>query len=211
MRVKRDTVMCRRGSIGDVDTQTPSEFYMIELCILAVALSMDAMAVSIGMGTQRRSGHVRLGVIAGIYFGVSQGLMPLLGYALGKSLFVWIEDYASWLACLLLSLIGLKMLLEAHRENSEQDRPEHDFANINHMLMLTLAIATSIDAMAAGFSLTVLNVNLIMACGVIALTTFSLSWIGVGIGSKAGGWLATRAEQAGGITLILIGLKIALF
>lgn len=184
---------------------------MIELCILAVALSMDAMAVAIGMGTQHRSGYIRLGLIAAIYFGVSQGLMPLIGYAMGKSLFAWIEDYASWLACLLLSLIGLKMLVEAQREKPEQERPEHEFASINHMMMLTLAIATSIDAMAAGFSLTVLNVNLIAACLVIALTTFGLSWLGVAIGSKTGDWLATRAEQAGGMTLILIGLKIALF
>lgn len=176
---------------------------MIEVLILAVALSMDAFAVSIGLGAKHNSNIMRLSLMSAIYFGIFQGVMPLIGYLGGRGVLGWIESYASWVAFLLLLLIGIKMIHDSFAEGIEED-----ITQITHRVMLILAIATSIDAMAAGFSLTVLDVNPLIACFIIGSVTFFFSWLGVLIGSKSGTWLESKAELLGGITLILIGVKI---
>lgn len=176
---------------------------MLEVLLLAVALSMDAFAVSIGLGSKEGYNRRRLAWLAGIYFGLFQGLMPLLGYLGGKGLFGWLDDYAAWIACALLMLIGIKMIWESFGEGVEEE-----LALISHKVMLMLAIATSIDALAAGFSLTLLNVNPWLACLIIGVTTFGFSVAGVVIGNRFGTLLESRAEQLGGVVLILIGLKI---
>ena len=132
--------------------------------------------------------------------------MPLIGYLGGKGVLGWIESYASWFAFLLLLLIGIKMIYESFSDNVEEV-----ISKITHRVMLILAIATSIDAMAAGFSLTVLDVNPFIACGIIGSITFLFSWLGVFIGAKTGTWLESKAEFLGGVTLILIGVKILLY
>jgi len=175
---------------------------VFEVIILALALSMDAFAVSIGLGSKRTKKTVSLAVMAGVYFGTFQALMPLLGYMGGIGFFSWAEAYAPWIAFFLLVLIGSKMIYESFSEGIEQD-----IAKITHRIMLVLAIATSIDAMAAGFSLTILEVNPFLACVIIGVTTLFFSWIGVFIGAKSGTWLESKAELFGGIVLILIGLK----
>ncbi|WP_028488423.1 manganese efflux pump MntP family protein [Thiothrix lacustris] len=179
---------------------------MIEVLILAVALSMDAFAVSIGLGSKHKGKTSSLALMSGVYFGVFQAVMPLIGYLGGKGVLGWIEAYASWIAFLLLLVIGGKMIYESFAEGIEED-----IAIITHRVMLILAIATSIDAMAAGFTLTILDVNPLMACAIIGMTTFAFSWAGVFIGKTSGTWLESKAELFGGITLILIGLKILLF
>lgn len=176
---------------------------MIETFILALALSMDAFAVSIGLGSKRSISLAKLAALAAFYFGLFQGLMPLIGYLGGRGVFGWIEAYAPWIAFALLAFIGGKMIFEALTEGIEED-----IAQITHKVMLILAIATSIDAMAAGFSLTLLAVNPFLACLIIGLVTFVASAIGVVIGEKSGTWLESKAELAGGIVLVLIGLKI---
>ncbi|WNO08285.1 manganese efflux pump MntP family protein [Teredinibacter sp. KSP-S5-2] len=178
---------------------------MLEALLLAVALSMDAFAVSIGLGSKRQKSPLALGLIAGVYFGVFQAMMPLIGFLGGKGMLGWVESYAPWLAFFLLLLIGGKMIYEAFSEGIEED-----IANITHRLLLTLAIATSIDALAAGFALTVLDVSPLLACGIIGITTFLFSVLGVFIGVKSGTWLESKAEILGGIILILIGIKILL-
>lgn len=178
---------------------------MIEVLILAVALSMDAFAVSIGLGAKHNSKILPLGLMSAVYFGLFQGVMPLIGYIGGKGVLGWIESYAPWIAFLLLLLIGTKMLYESFSEGIEED-----IAKITHRVMLILAIATSIDAMAAGFTLTILDVNPFIACFIIGITTFFFSWLGVLIGSKSGTWLESKAEFLGGVTLILIGIKVLL-
>lgn len=178
---------------------------MIEVLILAIALSMDAFAVSIGLGAKHNNRVTSLGLMSAVYFGIFQGIMPLVGYVGGRGILGWIEAYAPWVAFLLLFLIGVKMLYESFTAGIEED-----VAKITHRVMLLLAIATSIDAMAAGFSLTVLDVNPFFACLIIALTTFLFSWFGVLIGAKSGTWLESKAEFLGGVTLICIGLKILL-
>lgn len=173
---------------------------MFEVIILAVALSMDAFAVSIGLGSK---GNTRgLGLKAGLFFGIFQALMPFFGYLGGKEILGWVSAYANWIAFGLLVLIGGKMIYEGMHEGIEED-----IAAITNKMMLILAIATSIDAMAAGFSLTLLNVNVYLACLIIGVTTFAFSWVGVEIGKRSGTWLENKAEIFGGAVLILIGLK----
>lgn len=178
---------------------------MIEVLILAVALSMDAFAVSIGLGSKHKMKTTSLALMSGVYFGVFQSLMPLIGYLGGKGVLVWVESYAAWIAFLLLVMVGGKMIYESFAEGIEDD-----IAIITHRVMLMLAIATSIDAMAAGFTLTILDVNPFVACLTIGVTTFILSWVGVLIGTKSGTWLESKAELLGGVILILIGFKILL-
>ncbi len=179
---------------------------MIEVLILAVALSMDAFAVSIGLGSKHLQRTKSLAVMAAVYFGLFQALMPMIGFLGGKGVLGWVEEYAHWIAFFLLMLIGGKMIYESVSEGIEED-----IAQITHKVMLILAIATSIDAMAAGFTLTLMEVNPFLACGIIGITTFLFSWIGVFVGAKSGTWLESKAELLGGVILILIGFKLLLF
>ncbi|TKB47133.1 manganese efflux pump MntP [Thalassotalea mangrovi] len=175
---------------------------MIEVIFLAIALSMDAFAVSIGLGSKPVSSKFRLAMIAAIMFGLFQGLMPLLGYLGGKGMLGWIDGFAPWLAFALLALVGAKMIYEGFAEGIEED-----IAQITFKVMLILSLATSIDAMAAGFSLTLLAVQPLLACLVIAAVTAVFSALGVYIGHRSGTWLEGKAEVFGGLILIAIALK----
>jgi putative Mn2+ efflux pump MntP len=177
---------------------------MMEVFILAVALSMDAFAVSIGLGAKKNVPGLALK--AGLFFGIFQALMPFIGYLGGKGILGWIESYAHPLAFALLAVIGAKMIYEGFQEGVEED-----LATVTNKMMLILAIATSIDAMAAGFSLTLLDANPYIACLVIGITTFVFSWLGVFIGKRSGTWLESKAEIFGGTVLILMGIKILMF
>ena len=177
---------------------------MIEVIILAVALSMDAFAVSIGLGAKKNVPNLALR--AGFFFGLFQALMPFIGYLGGKGILGWIEAYTHWVAFGLLTLIGAKMLYEGFQEGEEED-----VSAITNKMMLVLAIATSIDAMAAGFSLTLLDANPYVACLVIGAITFAFSVLGVFVGKKSGTWLESKAEVFGGIVLILMGIKFLVF
>jgi manganese efflux pump family protein len=177
---------------------------MFETVVLAVALSMDAFAVSIGLGSK---GNIRgLGLKAGLFFGSFQALMPFIGYLAGKGVLGWVEAYAHWIAFGLLVLIGAKMIYEGFQEGIEED-----IIGITNKTMLLLSIATSIDAMAAGFSLTLLDINAYLACLVIGMTTFIFSWLGVRIGKNSGTWLESKSEIFGGVVLILIGVKLLVY
>jgi len=177
---------------------------MIEVIILAVALSMDAFAVSIGLGAKRT--NPELAYKAGIFFGGFQALMPFLGYLGGKGVLGWIEGYTHWIAFSLLVLVGAKMIYEGLQEGIEED-----LSRITNKVLLTLAVATSIDAMAAGFSLTLLDANPFVACLVIGVITFGFSVAGVRIGERSGIWLENKAEIAGGVVLVLMGFRFLLF
>lgn len=180
---------------------------MIEVLFLAVALSMDAFAVSIGLGSKEKAeGIASLAIKAGLWFGLFQGVMPLIGYLAGNGLLGWVESRASWVAFGLLLLIGGKMVFESLGEGVEEE-----ISVVSHKVMLMLAVATSIDAMAAGFTLTLLEVNAFLACLIIGVTTLLFSWAGVYVGARSGTWLESRAELFGGVVLILIGFKMLLF
>jgi putative Mn2+ efflux pump MntP len=180
------------------------ESNMIEVIILAVALSMDAFAVSIGLGAKKNTPGLALK--AGLFFGIFQALMPFIGYLGGKGVLGWIEAYTHWVAFGLLTLIGAKMIYEGVQEGIEEN-----ISHITNKMMLVLAIATSIDAMAAGFSLTLLDANPYVACLVIGAITFAFSVVGVFVGKKSGTWLESKAEIFGGIVLILMGIKFLIF
>lgn len=175
-----------------------------ELILIAIGLSMDAFAVSVckGLSVEKiRPKHV---LLAGLYFGGFQGLMPILGWLLGSQFQSLIESVDHWVAFGLLLLIGLSMIREACGKNEEQN---DDFG---FKTMLLLAIATSIDALAVGISFACLQVSILPSAGLIAVTTFLLSGAGICIGNVFGMKYKSKAEFAGGVILILIGVKILL-
>ena len=176
---------------------------MFEVFILAVALSMDAFAVSIGLGSKMKNDIKPLAIKAGLLFGFFQMLMPAIGYLGGVGLSQYISEYDHWLAFILLFSIGAKMIYESFGENIEDE-----ITIVSNKIMLTLAIATSIDAMAAGFTLNLFELDVYLSLLMIGVTTFIFSYAGVYIGSKGGEKLESKAELLGGIVLIAIGIKI---
>ncbi|MBR5155293.1 MAG: manganese efflux pump [Clostridia bacterium] len=173
-----------------------------ELFVIAVGLSADAFAVSICKGLSVQKLRSENTLITGLYFGGFQALMPLIGFWLGSSFSSMIVKLDHWIAFILLGIIGFNMIKES-RENAEKVEGSFCFGS-----MLPLAIATSIDALAVGITLAFLKVNIISAISLIGTTTFILSCLGVIIGNKFGGKYKSKAELAGGIVLILMGIKI---
>jgi len=176
---------------------------MVELLILATALSMDAFAVSLGLGSKQARFDQWLAIKVGLFFGFFQGFMPLIGYLAGIGLESFIESVDHWVAFVLLSLIGGKMIYESFGEPVEEE-----IAQITNKVLLLLAIATSIDAMAAGFTLTLMATTVAVSIIVIGLTTVIFSYVGVWFGTRGGAYLESKAELLGGVVLIAIGLKI---
>lgn len=180
---------------------------MIEVILLAIALSMDAFAVSLTLGVRTIKKNQKLALLAGLYFGLAQGLMPLFGYLGGVTVVGWLGEFTHWIAFILLVIIGLKMIYEATTAKPEENPQAHTYS---HYALFLLAIATSIDALAAGFSLTLMSVNGIYACILIGLTTFIFSYVGVRIGSQASYLLGNKAEIFGGVVLVILGIKVLL-
>lgn len=174
-----------------------------ELFILAVGLSMDAFAVSVCKGLSLGKIKAKHMCLAGIWFGGFQALMPLVGYFLGSFFDDVITKYSHWIAFALLAFLGAKMIKESFESEELDD-------NMGWKTMLVLAVATSIDASAVGVTFAFLDVNILFAVIVIGVTTFAFSAAGVKIGSVFGEKYKSKAEIAGGIILILIGLKILL-
>ena len=180
---------------------------ILELVLIAVGLSMDAFAVSVCKGLAMERATVKNGVIVGLWFGVFQGLMPLLGYFLGAAFGVYIVAVDHWIAFVLLAIIGGKMIYESFQNGEEEKKGS---ASLSVSLMLGLAVATSIDAFAVGITFALLpSVNILLAVGLIGLITFLLSAMGVWVGRIFGG-TGTWAERLGGLILIGIGVKILL-
>lgn len=178
---------------------------MIEITFLAIALSMDAFAVSLTIGVSNTKKVQKMALLAGLYFGVAQGLMPLFGYLGGVAIFSWLGEYTQWIAFILLVIIGLKMVYEALTSQPEKNAASKTYS---HTTLLVLAIATSIDALAAGFSLTLMSISGIYACIIIAIITFLFSYVGVLMGRSSSVWLGNKAEIFGGAVLIFLGFKV---
>ena len=177
-----------------------------ELLLLALGLSMDAFAVSICKGLAMKGGTWKASALCGVWFGGFQALMPTVGYFLGSTFEKYITAFDHWIAFVLLCLIGGNMIREAL--SGEEESAD---ASIGFRPMLTMAVATSIDALAVGISFGVLpNVNVPAAVSFIGVTTCLLSMLGLKIGSVFGTRYKTKAEITGGTILILIGLKILL-
>lgn len=181
---------------------------VLELFILAVGLSMDAFAVSICKGLAAKKVSIKEMCIAGVWFGGFQALMPFLGWILGSRFKYYIENFDHWIAFLLLVAIGANMIRESFSDESE--KVDNSFAL---KTMFVMAVATSIDALAVGITFGLLLDNwkeIILASLFICSITFCFSATGVKIGSVFGNKYEKKAEIAGGIILILIGIKILL-
>ncbi|MEG1409347.1 MAG: manganese efflux pump MntP family protein [Terrisporobacter sp.] len=189
---------------------------LIELFILAVGLSMDAFAVSICKGLSMKKVSLKQCGKVGLYFGGFQGLMPLIGYFLGVQFKDYITSVDHWIAFVLLGFIGLNMIRESREKDEEIDinlaeaavGTDEDVLSFKNMIML--AIATSIDALAVGVTFAFLQVDIVPAVLFIGIITFVLSMVGVKVGNIFGTKFKAKAEFAGGLILILIGLKILL-
>ncbi len=176
-----------------------------ELFMIALGLAMDAFAVSICKGLTVRRCSARHMLICGLYFGLFQGAMPLLGYLLGAQFESLVSAIAPYIAFVLLALIGLNMIREARSDEAESIDD-----GFSAKAMVPLAVATSIDALAVGVSFAFLQVRILPAVAFIAVTTCVCCLFGVKIGSLFGSRFKRSAEFFGGCVLILMGLKILL-
>ena len=175
-----------------------------ELFVIALGLSMDAFAVAVCKGLSMQKFEIKKAVIIGLYFGIFQGVMPILGFLLGGTFAETIEKYDHWVAFILLGMIGINMIREAF-DKDEEVNDKVDFKS-----MIWLAIATSIDALTVGITFSFLKVNIWFVSLLIAMVTYVLSVLGVLIGNKFGCKYKAKAEVTGGIILLLMGVKIVL-
>ena len=173
------------------------------LLILAVALAMDSVAVSIAIGSKYRDLLLsRTLFVAGV-FGFFQGAMPVAGYFIGITFAEYVQSFDHWIAFLLLVGLGAKMLYEAYKNEFDEE-----VTDLSNKTLITLGIATSIDAMAIGVTFAFLQTDILTASSVIALVTFVLCIVAVYIGKKLGSLLESKAEMLGGVILIGLGCKI---
>lgn len=180
----------------------------VELFILAIGVSMDAFAVSICKGLSVKKLRPKHCLICGLYFGIFQAVMPLIGWFLGMQFQSLITSVDHWIAFVLLGVIGFNMIREALGKDDEEETCECQAEAFDFKTMLPLAVATSIDALAIGVTLAFLDVNIVPAVSFIGITTFVCSSIGVKIGNVFGVRFKSKAELLGGVVLVAIGLKI---
>lgn len=177
------------------------------LIAISIGLAMDAFAVSLSEGVALKKQSLKYGVIVGLLFGAFQAFMPLLGWYAGSFFYEFMNRYSHIISFILLVGIGCKMLLEAY----DDDKCEREgICRLSGDLVL-LGVATSIDALAIGFSFSMIkDINIVQSITVIGIITFFISFLGVYLGGKIGKFINNKAEYLGGVILILIGIK-ALF
>ena len=186
----------------------------IALIFTAFALSMDAFAVSITKGMTIKNLKKSTALKMALAFGVFQGAMPLLGWALGISFESYIKSIDHWIAFILLGFIGFNMIKGFFDDRKEENASELEFSSttdvddLSNKEIIMLAVATSIDALAVGISFAFLNVSIIPAASIICIITFLVCVVGVFVGNKVGDIFNGYAELVGGIILILIGFNI---
>ncbi|HHV13568.1 MAG TPA: manganese efflux pump [Clostridiales bacterium] len=181
---------------------------IITVILLALGLSTDAFAVALSNGIYGKNITRKDAVRTALTFGLFQGLMPVLGFALGTTFHELVSRFQHWIALLLLGAIGVNMLVDALKELhavEENSCPVNVFTTKNLVMQ---GIATSIDALAAGISFAVLELNIGLSAPLIGIITFFCCLLGVEIGKKCGSLLGTRARLIGGCILIFIGVKI---
>lgn len=176
----------------------------ITILLVAVGLSMDAFAVSISSGVTIDRVKFRHALKIGGFFGLFQALMPLLGWLAGFGFRALISGIDHWIAFGLLALIGGKMIFESFKK----DCPQNKVNPLDTVVLLGLAVATSIDALAAGISFALLKINILYTVSLIGVITFGVSMVGVFLGKQLCGFWGKKIEIAGGMILIGIGLKI---
>lgn len=174
------------------------------IILISLGLAMDAFAVSIASGVIIHRQKLRKSLIFGCLFGFFQMIMPVIGWATGRAFYSLISNIDHWIAFGLLSFIGVKMIWEAVKMDDIENTP----SDLTAVVLLGLAVATSIDALAVGLGFACLNVSIIFPVIMIGIVTFILSTLGVLIGARVGHFLEKKVEIVGGIILILIGIKI---
>lgn len=178
---------------------------IIEILLISIGLAMDAFAVAVCKGLAMAKMNWKKAIIIGLYFGIFQAIMPIIGYYLGESFQGLVTSVDHWIIFGLLTLIGGNMIKEALDKEKKEAND-----NIDVKTMIILAIATSIDALAIGITLAFFEINLTLAVSLIGIIAFIFSILGVKIGNKFGEKYERKAEIAGGIILIIIGVKILL-
>jgi len=180
----------------------------IELMLIATGLSMDASAVALCKGLKMRWLNYKHAFIVAVFFGGFQAAMPLIGWLLGKQFEKYIVSVDHWIALILLSYIGIKMIRESYRKDDSCCISCETVLDIKELVMLS--IATSLDALAVGITFAFLRVSILPSIALIGIITFVLSFISVAVGNRFGIKFKSKAEFVGGIILIAIGLKILL-
>lgn len=175
----------------------------VTIWLIALSLAMDAFAVSISNGVSVRGFGGRHAVLQGIYFGVFQFLMPVIGWFLGSSVKTYISSVDHWIAFGLLAVIGGNMIRESLHPEEEAGQ-----SRLSAKVLVLQAVATSIDALAVGISFAILDVNIWMASAIIGVVAFVLGVAGGFLGKRLGDFLESKAEFVGGLVLIAIGVKI---
>ena len=179
---------------------------LLAVIALAVSLAMDTFAVSIVTGAAYKELHIRHTLRMAGFFGGFQAFMPAIGYLAGLTVSEYISDYDHWVAFAILAAVGLKMIYESFK--IKEERKAMHPANI--AMLLALAIATSIDALAVGITLSLITKQIAEAIAVIGIVTFGMSCAGVYIGKKFGHFFESGIEAIGGLVLIGLGIKILL-
>jgi len=177
---------------------------ILTIVLIAVGLAMDAFAVSVVTGSVYKELHVKHALRMALFFGGFQAIMPIIGSLAGLGLKQYIAAYDHWIAFCLLAFVGGKMILEAFEIKSA----EKNLDPSNLLIVLTLSVATSIDALAVGFTLSLLVASLTFAVSLIGLVTFALSYAGVSVGKRFGHFFEAKIEVLGGLILLGIGIKI---
>lgn len=179
----------------------------LSILLIAFGLSADCFAVALSGSISQKTWSFWQVFRVALSFGVFQALMPVLGWLAGRTVVDFIADYDHWLAFGLLAFVGGRMLWESFRDSDSRSR---DTDISKGLLLLTLSIATSIDALAVGLSFAFLETNIVLASSTIGVTAFLVTVIAFMLGSKVGGVIGKRAEIVGGLILIGIGLRILL-
>lgn len=175
----------------------------MELVLIAIALAMDSVAVSIASGSKYKDINFYTTIKIALFFGIFQGLMPLIGYFAGSLFASFVDSIDHYIAFIILVFLGYKMIKEAM-----EDEFEDEIKNLENKTLFILAIATSIDALAIGVTFSFQSIDIIYAVSLIAIITTILCIFAVYLGKFLGGYLESKAEYLGGIILIILGFKI---
>ena len=181
---------------------------LFEIMLISIGLAMDAFSVAICKGLSMKKMSWKNAMIIGNYFGIFQAIMPLIGFYLGSRFERIIVQIDHWIVFILLSSIGINMLKDAFENEKNNNNNANDL--VDFKTMITLLIATSIDALAVGITFACLRIKILIPIMIIGIITFTLSMLGVKIGNKFGEKYKNKAVFMGGIILILSGTKILL-
>nr|WP_295974093.1 manganese efflux pump MntP family protein [uncultured Bacillus sp.] len=180
----------------------------VELFFISIGLSMDAFAAAVCKGLSLRKFNIKMAIVVGLYFGLFQAGMPLIGYFLGVQFKDQIVSIDHWVAFALLGLIGVNMIRESRKKECKDEEYNSTDYPLSFKKMSVLAFSTSVDALAIGVSFAFLEVRIVPAILFIGIVTFVLSFFGVKIGNVFGLKYKSKAELAGGAILVLMGINI---